>query len=361
MDINVLILGKSGAGKSTLLNYLWGSDVAEAGLGRPVTPKAKDGEVGLYKHPPINIKGHNLIVSDSWGLEADKSSEWLDTVMPELVRHEKSPDISDWFHAVIYCVGASSARLEPFETKEVVARLHKAGHTVVFALTKADRASADELEKMRKTISEDCPGNGGIIPVESREVVLRTGSKTITRGKNEIIEAITFGLIKKLRHKLAHQYLGKCRELCAEWKAKTLANYDREAGIFSLTSATLKLVGERSESDFSLMMISLDDWYKTSLFKLHEFHVAFGEAMEFSVASSGVSNDTGFSRSSVEWDLSDHMVNVVVALIPIVNIAYFFTSTGIHREILCEKIDSTVKNVLSKAEEISEKIVKDGE
>lgn len=35
--INVLILGKTGVGKSSLLNYIFETDKAETGAGRPVT------------------------------------------------------------------------------------------------------------------------------------------------------------------------------------------------------------------------------------------------------------------------------------------------------------------------------------
>src|SRR5690349_20592367 len=107
MNINVLILGKSGAGKSTLLNYLWGEKVAEADIGKPVTPKEADGSVGLYRYPPALLNGHNLTIFDSWGMEADKADEWLKTLMPEMKKRESSPDVEDWFHAVIYCVAAS--------------------------------------------------------------------------------------------------------------------------------------------------------------------------------------------------------------------------------------------------------------
>lgn len=357
MDINVLILGKSGAGKSTLLNYLWGERVADTDIGRPVTPKAKDGEIGLYKHDPINLNGHSLVVSDSWGLEADRASEWLNTVMPELEKHESSPDASDWFHTVIYCVGASGARLEPFETDEVVSRLQKAGHTVVFALTKADRASPEERNGLRKAIEEGCPGNGGIIEIESLEVERRNGEKTKPRGKSELIKVITDGLSKKLRRKLANRYMEECQRACNRWKSRALDCYDREAGFFTPTSVTLNRVAQEAESDFKSMMRALDEWYRKTLFQLHDFQKAFGEAMEFSVSGVNARDNTYFSGGSIEWDWSDYLTRAVMQLIPVVNIAYLFGATEMHRDILSKKLDSTVNGVLAKAKSIAAEIV----
>lgn len=276
MEINVLILGKSGAGKSSVLNYLWGIEKAKTGIGKPVTEK---GRTGIHRHDPVVLNGHDLIISDSWGLEADKADEWLETVMPALEKHESSPNVEDWFHTVIYCIGASGARIEPFETREVVSRLQKAGHTVIFALTKADRASKEELAALRKTIGEDTSANGGIVEIETRNEERRDGTLMQPRGKAELIEVIMANLTVKLQRKLAIRYLKKCRDLCADWQAETLQHYDKEVGFFT-GSSTMQKAKDAAESQLISKLETFAQWQKKEAAKLADFQRAFGEAMD---------------------------------------------------------------------------------
>ena len=40
--LNILILGKSGVGKSTLINSVFREELADTGIGHPVTPKIRE-------------------------------------------------------------------------------------------------------------------------------------------------------------------------------------------------------------------------------------------------------------------------------------------------------------------------------
>jgi septin family protein len=118
---NILVLGKSGAGKSSLLNYIWGDVVAKTGAGRPVTERSTGDETGIYKSEPIRVNAElELVIYDSWGMEANKADKWNEIIRYESAQREKSSYIQDWFHAVIYCVSAKGARIEEFEIKNVV-------------------------------------------------------------------------------------------------------------------------------------------------------------------------------------------------------------------------------------------------
>lgn len=345
MEINVLILGKSGAGKSSLLNYLWGIDRAETGIGKPVTEK---GQTGIHTHDPVKLNGHDIVISDSWGLEADKADEWLKTVMPALEKHEASPNVEDWFHTVIYCIGASGARIEPFETREVVSRLQKAGHTVIFALTKADRASKEELAALRKTIGEDSPVNGGIIEIETSRETLRNGTVMQQHGKEELLEAIAKGLTVKLQRKLALRYMEKCREYCAYWKAEALQRYDNEAGLFTRTSKVMEIVESDAESRLKRIMHELEGWRKQTTASLEEFQRAFGE-----VVANPVLGKKPFIRPSVasinDWDFVNHAANVTMYLIPVIGQIWPFVNKGIHRDDLEKKLDVIVEKIIEMA------------
>ncbi len=347
MEINVLILGKSGAGKSSVLNYLWGIEKAKTGIGKPVTKK---GQTGIHRHDPVLLNGHDLIISDSWGLEADKADEWLETVMPVLEKHESSPNVEDWFHTVIYCIGASGARIEPFETREVVSRLQKAGHTVIFALTKADRASKEELAALRKTIGEDSPTNGGIIEIETTDGgKRRDGTVMQQHGKKELLQAITKGLTAKLQRKLASKYLENCREYLEDWKAETLRRYDNEAGFFTRTSKALEIVKSDAESRLKRTMYALEDWRKSATAKLEDFQRAFGEAVTEPASSKPLSIQPVVTSLN-DWDTVTHIANLVMYVLPVIGLVWPFVNQAIHRDALEDRLDEIVGRIVAEAE-----------
>ena len=60
--VNILIAGKSGVGKSTLINAAFRADLAQTGMGRPVTK-----EIQLIEKPGVPIK-----IYDTVGFELDK-------------------------------------------------------------------------------------------------------------------------------------------------------------------------------------------------------------------------------------------------------------------------------------------------
>lgn len=261
MRINILILGKSGAGKSSLLNYLWGEAVAEAGVGMPVTPKSAKGETGLYENPPLVVGENALVIFDSWGLEADKALEWTRIIETESKKRESSDNVGEWFHAVIYCVSSSGARIEPFELNDVVKPLQKAGYSIIFALTKAGRASESERQGLRKVIEESSSKNDSIIEIEACSAVLRGGNRTDPMGRQETIEALTFGLDRRLKDKFAAQYAIKCKALCDEWKTEILDLYDEKATLVnSITGSFLDEIRRRAEHGLDEKLQNLESW-----------------------------------------------------------------------------------------------------
>ena len=107
---NVLIMGKTGTGKSTLLNYLCETDLAQTGTGKPVT------EEGIYDYV-AKIKGQEIRIFDSWGIEAGKVERWKDLIKNALKQHGVQCSIADWFHSVIYCVQAGGGRVEDVDVE----------------------------------------------------------------------------------------------------------------------------------------------------------------------------------------------------------------------------------------------------
>lgn len=175
---NVVIIGRTGAGKSSLINYIYDQNIADTGVGKPVTVKF-DEHSFTWKGIPINIY-------DSWGLEVDKASEWRKMLNDELKEHGTDHPVSEWFHTVFYCINAATARIEPFEFK-IIQDLITDKYRVIVVLTKAESMSTDDLSTLNNCIREEVSSEIPIIEVCSIIKETRTG-KTKTFGRNELQE-----------------------------------------------------------------------------------------------------------------------------------------------------------------------------
>ena len=109
-NYNIAIIGQTGVGKSSLINYLFGSEVAKSGIGRPVTTN------GFHE---INhkIKDMSVKIYDSWGLEVGKEEQWLKELNTELKKRGIDKPASDWFHSIFYCIAASGGRIQDADSK----------------------------------------------------------------------------------------------------------------------------------------------------------------------------------------------------------------------------------------------------
>jgi uncharacterized protein (DUF697 family) len=99
---NLAVFGKTGVGKSTLVNAIFGADVAETGVGRPVTK-------GLvyHRHP-----GGYFGVYDSEGFETGVSGDAILAGLRRLVEERRTRPVDEQIHAVWYLVRWSDRRFE---------------------------------------------------------------------------------------------------------------------------------------------------------------------------------------------------------------------------------------------------------
>ena len=107
--LNIVVVGRSGVGKSSFLNYAAGKKVFETGTGDPVTQSYFD--VIEVERPEKNVI-YSLF--DTKGLEAGNTDEWKKAIYSEIERRDESDNKYDWFHTKIYCIDASSKRIQPF-------------------------------------------------------------------------------------------------------------------------------------------------------------------------------------------------------------------------------------------------------
>lgn len=105
--VNILVAGKTGVGKSTLINAVFRENLAQTGIGKPIT-----------KHlERITKDGVPIVLFDTKGFELNEQvqKEVRKEVLDELQKRISSGDSTKEIHAVWYCISSGSHRLESFE------------------------------------------------------------------------------------------------------------------------------------------------------------------------------------------------------------------------------------------------------
>ena len=121
---NLAIFGATGAGKSTLVNAVFGRDVADTGVGEPVTRgvdyhRRDDGFLGIF---------------DSEGFETGSAGDQILEGLRDVVEARRRSAIDQQIHAAWYVVRWSDRRFEEAQAA-FVRRLAELGLPVIVVLT----------------------------------------------------------------------------------------------------------------------------------------------------------------------------------------------------------------------------------
>lgn len=142
--LNIIVAGKTGVGKSTLINSVFRDQLAETGMGKPVTDHMRK----------ITKKGVPLAIYDTRGLELGREvqteikSEVIDTISKGLA----TKDINKAIHCIWYCINTASNRIEPEEIqwlKELSKENQITQVPIIIVLTQSfSKKNAQEMRQM---------------------------------------------------------------------------------------------------------------------------------------------------------------------------------------------------------------------
>lgn len=192
--LNIVVVGRSGVGKSSFLNYAAGKQVFETGIGDPVT-QSYFASVDVEKHEKKVV----FSLFDTKGIEAGNTKEWSDAVFKEIDRRDESDNIYDWFHTILFCIDASSKRIQPFEI-ETIKKISEHGSVLVL-LTKKDLVSTEILDGLRKQIASEIGDKVQVLSVCNVNTRTRKGESHAS-GLEDVLRVSFLGLWEKMANLL---------------------------------------------------------------------------------------------------------------------------------------------------------------
>ncbi len=192
----VLVIGQSGVGKSSLLNYIFDREVEKTGTGAAVTKK------GVYCHHFQYDDNFIIDIYDTWGLETNKNNNWESLIKEQIKLHD-SKDISEWFNTIIFCINASSDRVQDFEVK-MIQELIAEKCNIVVAITNCRSEDYEPAIIMKhELLKRTKVSAGNIIFINSVSKTLIGRKDAIpTFGKEKIFTSIISNLWTTFKYKV---------------------------------------------------------------------------------------------------------------------------------------------------------------
>ncbi len=138
---NILLVGRTGAGKSSLINKMFGKNIAESGVGKPISK-------GFVKK---TSEGSIVTIYDSEGYEIsdDEGKAFTDRTIKFI--QDRPKDDLEKIHLVWFVVPANSNRIPDFEV-DLFKKIEQTGTPVALIFSKCDETNPDDLTAMIKRI-----------------------------------------------------------------------------------------------------------------------------------------------------------------------------------------------------------------
>lgn len=180
-NLNIIVAGKTGVGKSTLINYIFREQLAETGIGKPVTQHIQ----------MITKKDVPLTIYDTKGLELgrDTQKEIKSEIMDKIKECLYTKDENKCIHCIWYCVNTASDRIEEDEIewiRELSEENRETQVPIILVLTKSfSRSKAREFKDYIDSLNLNVCA---IVPVLALEYKIDDDYVIKPYGGEELIE-----------------------------------------------------------------------------------------------------------------------------------------------------------------------------
>ncbi|RFE01339.1 GTPase [Streptococcus parauberis] len=147
-QLNIIVAGKTGVGKSTLINSVFKENLADVGIGKPVTTHMRK----------ITKKNVPLAIYDTKGFELglDTQNEVKREIIETIQNGLLTQDMNEVIHCIWYCINTTSNRIEDEELKwlrELSEENKQTKVPIILVLTQS--ISKKNAESMRKMLLDE--------------------------------------------------------------------------------------------------------------------------------------------------------------------------------------------------------------
>ena len=194
-NLNIIVVGKTGVGKSTLINNVFRENLAETGMGKPVTTHMR----------LITKKDFPLSIYDTRGFELGKDAqkEVKQEVITTIQDGLAAKDINKAVHCIWYCINTASNRVEQEEInwiREFSEENKTTQVPIIVILTQA--FSKKKAEEMKKTILDENLDIVQVVPVLAEDYEIDDEYTVKSYGLDTLISIMSEALPDELKDTL---------------------------------------------------------------------------------------------------------------------------------------------------------------
>lgn len=206
--LNIIVAGKTGVGKSTLINSVFRENLAETGMGKPVTAHMRK----------ITKKNVPLAIYDTKGFELGKDAqlEVKNEIFETIHSGVKSGDINETIHCIWYCINTASNRVESEEIEWLSDFAGKNRYTqvpIIIVLTQS--LSREKAREMRDMILNENLDVVQVIPVLAMDYAIDDEYVAKAYGLDILIKVMSEALPDELQDTLQN-----VQKACLEGKKR---------------------------------------------------------------------------------------------------------------------------------------------
>ena len=182
--LNIIVAGKTGVGKSTLINAVFRENLAETGIGKPVTDHMRK----------ISKKNIPLTIYDTRGFEMGKEvqKQVKDEVVDTINKGLATQDINKTIHCIWYCINTESNRVEQTEIewiKELSCDNQITQVPIIIVLTQS--FSKKKAQALRKMLLDEKLDVVQIVPVLAQDYELGDDYVIKSYGLDMLIQVMS--------------------------------------------------------------------------------------------------------------------------------------------------------------------------